>query len=43
MSLVDRYSELVDESRIEIDGLNQILEVHNKDIASLSKENEKYI
>ena len=43
MSLIDRYSDLVDESRVEIDSLNQILESKNREIATLSKENEKYI
>ena len=26
LSLIERYSNLVDESRVEIDGLNQVLE-----------------
>ena len=43
LSLIDRYSDLVDESRVEIDSLNQILESKNREIAILSKENEKYI
>ena len=43
IQLISRYSVLVDESRVEIDGLNQVLEEHNMDIAKLSKENEKYV
>ena len=43
IQLISRYSILVDESRMEIDGLNQVLEEHNMDIAKLNKENEKYV
>ena len=43
LSLVDRYAVLVDESRVEIDGLNGVLENQNMEIAKLSKENEKYM
>ena len=43
LSLMERYSTLVDDSRIEIDGLNKVLEDQNMEIAKLSKENEKYL
>ena len=41
--LVTKYSSIVDESRMEIDSLNQVLESKNMDIATLSQENEKYM
>ena len=41
--LIDKYAGLVDESRVEIDSLNQVLESKNMDIATLSSENEKYM
>ena len=43
LSLIGRYSNLVDDSRVEIDGLNNVLEDQNMEIAKLSKENEKYL
>lgn len=41
--MVDRYAILVDESRVEIDGLSQVLEYENMEINKVSKENEKYM
>ena len=43
MGLVDRYSELVGDSREQINELNEDLESLNIDIGMLSKENEKYM
>ena len=43
MGLMEKYSGIVDESRVEIDGLNKVLETQNMEIAKLSKENEKYL
>ena len=43
LALVERFNELVDQSRDEIHGLNKELERQNMEIALLSKENEKYL
>ena len=43
LGLTKQLSNLVEDSRTEIEGLHRMLENKNLDISKLSKENEKYI